>query len=244
MRQGMPFLIHAFRTLLLIVFLSSSPAMAQVTWRTEVFLRSDELAHIPPALEHAILSFVGDGGSSVAEEIPSDFLTRPRSTPSSSGSSSRVAYTQSRSRRFGGRLVATTPITGTFDFVGSAMLAYGQSDFRLPNGAGVLTEGIDIRFRTISTELDAVVSYHAKMFGTVPVTVAAGGGVLHAYTRTSVDSPILLIKESNRDTIPFAALKLGMRLPETMSADVGVVLEIRNYAEFGPSAALEINFRF
>ncbi|MEQ9696151.1 hypothetical protein [Shimia sp. SDUM112013] len=214
-----------------------------MAWRTEMFLRSDEQAHVPAALEAAILSFVGNGGSSQAEDIPSDFLTQPRPA-AAGGGSSRVTYEQSRSRRVGGRLVGAARISGPLYFEGSAMMAYGQSNYRLPNGAGVLVQGIDIRFRTLSAELGATVVYRDSLFGSVPVSVGLGGGVLHAYTRTRVDSPVLRIREVNSDTLAFTSLRFGIRTPPRFGTDLGAVLELRNYATFGPSAALEVNLRF
>ncbi|PHO02809.1 hypothetical protein CSC82_16740 [Rhodobacteraceae bacterium 4F10] len=240
----MPSFCTPILVLFLVVFGNTSASKADVVWTYDVFLRSDEQAHVPAALEHAINSFVGVGGSSVASQIPSDFLTRSRSASSSSSGSTRVTYTQSRSRRFGGRVTAAAALSGPLSFEGSGLLAYGQSNYELPNGAGVHIQGIDIRFRTVSAELDAALSYQATLFGSVPLKLSAGAGVFHAHTKTSVDSPILRIRESNRDTIPFAMMRFGVRLPEHFGPDVGAVLEIRNYADFGPTAAFEINMRF
>ena len=105
----------------------------------------DDTYYIPPALDATAAQFFNvSGGTGNAIDIDGDTLSSSSDTP--------YSRTQTQQLRLGAR--AELPLSPHLSLSGAMTLAKGKSRYLLPNGAGILSDPITIRFDTTTVELE------------------------------------------------------------------------------------------
>lgn len=208
--------------------------------RTDLFADKDEVAYVEGALDSTIQAFSGDGGSSnLVTEIPSDFLEeQPGET---------LAYTLPRSQMLGVRLQAERAMSDKAAWVASVGASLGRSDYRLPDGAGILVEPIDIKFRTGTVDLAAGARRRLIDGRWMDIDLTGTAGILVTRTKTHITSPVLDVEHWDTQDFPYVsvALRLTPHLSRNKNAPRPyVTIGARAYPGVGGRYVAELGLQF
>ncbi|MCP9481430.1 hypothetical protein NNA36_05600 [Shimia sp. CNT1-13L.2] len=200
----------------------------------------DEVAYVEGAMDATIQKFRGDTGSSGrVTEIPSNFLEeQPGST---------LTYTLPRSQMLGVRMHAERAMSDRAAWVATASASLGRSDYRLPNGAGVLVEPINIKFRTGSVDLAAGARRRLVDGRRMDLDLTGTAGVLVTHTKTHITSPVLDVEHRNTQNLPYVSA--AMRLTPDLSRRNNTprpffTIGARAYPSVGARIVTELGLQF
>lgn len=189
-----------FRALLWLACLPGCALPEPVTYHAALEVGADETVFVRPGLEAAVTRFLGpprDGEDGPLGPITSDTLSPGSDTPYQ-----RVTGVQ---RRAEGR--ARARLRPHLSWAGRAGLGQGRSRYHLPEGAGILTEPIDIRFDTHFAVLEAGVVWDWPLGPRAGTELGLGAGLRHTNIKTAITSPLLAVAADADSTDAFMALR-------------------------------------
>lgn len=208
--------------------------------RTEIFVDKDDVAFVEGALSSTIDAFNGSGsGPHPVGEIPPDFLENDPNN--------RLVYTRQRLQMLGGRVLAERPFSQRAAWVASASASLGRSDYRLPNGAGILVEPINIKFRTVGIDLAAGTRFRVIDGDKMDLDVTGTAGIFVTRTKTHIGSPVLDV--THWETQDFPYISLALRLTPDLSRKKSsprpyVTIGARGYPGVGGRYIAEFGMQF
>lgn len=174
---------------------------------------TDDGYYISPALAATSEQFFGAPGApgpvGVFVDIDGDTL--------STGSTTR--FEKKRTGRIGVSATLSRPISDRLHLIGGVSLTGGESQYFLPDGAGILVDPITIGFRhqTLSAELGAAFKLAETSYGVTRIS----GGVGQQYSRvqTSVTSALLNVQNTSlvSDQFTFVGIESQFRKPDMAS---------------------------
>ncbi|TCP27303.1 hypothetical protein [Rhodovulum adriaticum] len=176
--------------------------------RPEIGLAQEDQAYAPAALDHAVRSFVGDGGS---------LLGGAGSGGAGGGGGlldGTVAYTTRSSWETTLGLVAQRPLSPGWQVEGRLRTGQGRGRHFLPAGAGVFKDPIDIVADTRFAEAEAVlVRRIGQSLLPGDLSVAAGVGTRYVDSRLRIDSALLALDTRYRQRLDYATLGTRYHVP-------------------------------
>ena len=141
-----------------------------------------------------------------------------------------VEFSQTHSRKTEAAVGLKKHLSGKWHATTRARLFAGQSSYHLPQGAGVLTDPIDISFRTRGAGVEA-----GLLFETGDRVISAfeiGAGQTYTRSRTHIRSALLDVRSdtSNTSGFVYSAIQVGLRPAKTQKPS----LSLRTIAKFYP----------
>ena len=167
----------------------------------QVSLAHGDLSRVDLALEQTVTALTGpaepggnDGG--VISEIPSDVLTRKRS--------SDTPLHQDWVRSVGISLGQNIPLSRRWDLTNSLSLSHARSTYALPQGAGILTDPITLEFATTAVTAETEAAWSVLPGRDYSPRLTAGVGTTMMFSTTQINSALLEVKRHSRQTDWFA----------------------------------------
>lgn len=195
-------------------------AFASSPWvkNSNFFIGTDQIWHISGATEAAVTHYIGDGGTGFADAILDEFLN-------AQGAGIRDEIKTNTSVQLGYSLTQHTAMQRFFPAAPpdwrinrQFSMAYGLSDFTIPNGAGVLVEPIQLSFQNVNLS--------ASIAAELPLTTESKGlfdnsslviatGLQANISRSKIRSPVIKIDHQHRQTLPFVSVRLQRKIGES-----------------------------
>ncbi len=200
-----------------------------ISRQNTAFINSDDMFYARDATGKAVDTFLA-GGSSF--NLPQVFET----------ANTRI------SRIFGYQIgVATrreSPLTPRVSLFGSASASLGQGRLRLPDGAGVLIEPINMDYTSLMAEGQLGIRQRLPVSARVSVGLAATLGMKAALTATHISSPVLAIANNSRFADPYIGARVEIGPATLRRHPLGFGLEIRRYRSMGQTASASLSLGF
>lgn len=192
-----------------------------------------DTSRVDLALESAVQSFL---------DIPSGGRGGGTSAGSSGASSGGSIFDtgggtridRGRARKTGVVLGARQPVGKRGHLSHELGLFRLSSDYGLPDGAGVLTDPILVRFDTTAVSAETRYLHPLWPGGSHVPQGIAGAGLQLAHTRVRLDSALLAVDHSSTALDPFLSLGLHVPIVGTARASIGIQVVGRIY---GPERA-------
>lgn len=206
----------------------------------------DDLFFIPDALQTTADAFFTPAPSRIpagppaagglAVDIDKDTLSPNSGTP--------YQTEQSRQLRVGARL--EQPLGGNFALGVGAALTYGKSRYLLPEGAGILTDPITIRFASQGIELDTGLIWRKQHSRRVSSRYEMGVGGSLTRTRTQIESALLDVDSTATQSAGFLYTDVGLGLhPKSDSLpSVQLRTRLKAYPNIGLSLQTSLSTAF
>jgi len=206
--------------------------------RSALVLGQDRRGHVEPALRVTAARFVMAPAAVPARNRPPAFGLEI--DPEVLGPDSDTPHDLVRDRLIGLRLSRETDLGAGFGLEASVLTGIGESRYRLPKGMGILTDPVDIGFRSLSVTPELALSRRADL-GALSGQVVLGLGMQAARSRVTVRSALLDVSETVMTRRPYARLGLVLEEPRRGVALAG---EARVYegraAEIGAEMRLTL----
>lgn len=227
-------LIKTASAMCLIALTACAPPTQKSEYHWSLVHQGHDFFYADDALDKTIDAFNGPD-----DELPNDIL--------SDDSTSGVPFTQSFSQLYGVKLRLQQPLTNRLSLTSGGMVGVGQAEFLLPDGAGVLVEPINVRFTTLTGEVEAGLLYEIPVGQRVTSRFKGALGVRGAITRTDVTSPVLDVKHTSTTTTPFAAVGIAITYrasKRTNGTKLVLDTELRQYQGVGLAIRSGISLEF
>lgn len=184
--------------------------------RSEIVLGQDRRGHVEPALHVTADRFVEAPAKSgpPAQRLMID--------PEVLGPDSDTPHDLVRDRMIGVRLSRETGLGAGFGLEASVLTGIGESRYRLPQGMGILTDPVEIGFRSLSVTPELALTRPVGL-GPLEGKAVLGLGVQAARSHVTVRSALLDVSETVVTRRPYA--RLGAELshgPVTLSGEARV----------------------
>ncbi len=204
--------------------------------RADLVLGQDRRGMVEPAL-HATAAAFAAGAAPDGRAPPA--ALRLEIDPDALGPDSDTPHRLVRDRMAGLRLARPVPLAGGWDLEPSALLAVGESRYRLPQGMGILTDPVEIGFRTVSATPELALGRGMRV-GDWDGRLSLGLGAQLARSRVTVRSDLLDV--THYATTRRGFLRLGTVL-EAPGSRLGLAGEARIYEGRAAELAAEMRLR-
>lgn len=151
--------------------------------------QTDDIAYVETVTTETIDAFVNGQGPAPIQQIPPDFLS-PAQGP-------RISYKIQKAKQVGIRIRTRQPISRKADLFGVVSLAAGESQFLLPNGAGILVQPIRLRYKHISIDANTGIRYYFWSTHKSSFSVEAAAGARLIKVDTTISSPVLFARHNS-----------------------------------------------
>ena len=183
-----------------------------------------DLSRVDLALEQTVHAFVGPvgkprpDGNPLVGEIPADLITNR-----SSGTTLEIGARQTNALTLG----YVVPIRRGVDATFRLSLAHGDSDYALPDGAGILTDPIAVAFTSDAASVETRIGWQVLAGRRYSPRLIAGGGAVVHRTTTRINSALLAVRHKSTHSDGFVTLGLEQPLyvPRKRGALPQVVLD-------------------
>ena len=199
---------------------------AEVSVAPVLRVAQEDVAYGPAALDRAVEDFIGpsDTGTTSAgrgRRTASGFLDLDRDAILGNAGSIRYETQAAQELAAGARIERPLAATGALE--AHFVVGRGRARFLLPDGAAAFKSPITVRARSRFAEARGGLSQALPM-GPIPgrASLSGGAGLRLTDSRLRVTSDLLDVRSGNRQTSPFADLRLEYR-PDA--------LPVRGFAE-------------